>query len=177
MSIKAVLTYFLREGDLILSAIDKNGTVVKSYSAEVMTLSGEYASCSVSKEEIGMYRGLDAVVLCNGSTASAAEVFTASLRDYDLADIVGETTFGKGIMQSIISLSSASYGVYDGYVKMTTYAYVTACGETYHEIGVSPDGEEVSLSEEAKEYVLDLLPQALDDQLQAAIDALGANVN
>ena len=170
LSIKAVLSYFLNEGDLILSAIDRNGVTKDSYYAEPQGFFGEYASCNVAKSEVGMYRDLDMVVLCNGNTASAAEVFTATLRDYGLAPVVGETTYGKGIMQTIINLASASGGVYDGFVKMTTYAYVTKCGVTYHEIGVKPTvGGELPLSEEALEYSIYLLPQSIDNQLQAAI--------
>jgi len=147
---------------------DDDGTVT-SYRAERMTLSGSYASCNVSREEIGMYADLDMVVLCNENTASAAEVFTATLRDYGMAEIVGETTFGKGIMQTTVPLSAYD-SRYTGYVKMTTYAYVTECGETYHDVGIAPsDGYEVALSDEAQQYNFYFLPQALDDQLQKAL--------
>ncbi len=167
-SIRTVLTYFLQKGDLILSSIDKNGTVARSYYAEAAEYKGEYASCNVSAEEIGMFADLNMVVLCNGNTASAAEVFTATLRDFGLAEIVGETTFGKGIMQSFLPLSA--FGDYTGYIKMTTYAYVTECGVTYHDIGISPKPEcTVVLSEEAKKYNFYVLPQALDDQLALAL--------
>ena len=165
-SIKAVLTYFLNPGDLILSSIDRNENVVQSYVAEPVTYFGDYASCNVSAAEIGMFADLDMVVLCNGSTASAAEVFTATLRDYGLATIVGETTYGKGIMQSFLPMSY--FGEYSGYVKLTTYAYVTKCGVTYHEIGIAPEVESV-LSEEALEYNFYVLPQSKDNQLQAAL--------
>ena len=165
-SIKAVMTYFLQEGDLILSAIDREGKVAASYVAEPMKLDGRYAACNVDKSEVGMFAELDAVVLCNENTASAAEVFTATMRDYGLATVVGDTTYGKGIMQSYVSLSS--FGDYTGYLKMTTYAYVTKCGVTYHEIGITPHVP-VSLSEEAKEYNFFVLPEELDDQLLAGI--------
>ncbi len=165
-SIKAVLTYFLQPGDLILSAIDQDGKTAASYYAEPITLFGDYAACNVSQSEIGMYANLDMVVLCNGNTASAAEVFTATLRDYNLAKTVGVTTFGKGIMQSFIPLSK--YGNFTGYVKMTTYAYVTKCGVTYHQIGIATDVA-VELSDEAKQYNFYVLPQNLDNQLQTAI--------
>ncbi len=168
-SIKAVLTYFLQPGDLILSAIDREGQVARSYVAEAMQLTGDYAPCSVAAEEIGMFADLDMAVICNGNTASAAEVFVATMRDYGLADIVGETTFGKGIMQSFLPLSLFDPAC-SGYIKLTTYAYVTKCGVTYHEIGISPDeGCEVSLSEEAKKYNFYVLPQSLDDQLIMAV--------
>lgn len=169
-SIKAVLTYFLERDDLILSAIDNKGNVAASYVAETMDLIGEYAKCNVSEEEIGMFADLDMVVLCNENTASAAEVFTASLRDHKNVTIVGKTTYGKGIMQQFFNLSAMTYGAYDGYVKMTTYAYVTECGETYHDIGIAPgEGYEVALSDEAQQYNFYLLPQALDNQLQKAL--------
>lgn len=165
-SIKAVLSYFLRKGDLILSAIDKHGAVARSYFAEPILHKGEYSSCNVLESEIGMFADLKMTVICNGNTASAAEVFTATLRDYELAEVVGETTFGKGIMQSFLPLSML--GDYTGYIKMTTYAYVTKCGETYHEIGIKPHTE-VMLSDEAKQYNLYVLPQDKDNQLIAAI--------
>ncbi len=166
-SIKAVMTYFLQENDLILSAIDRDGGVARSYRATAQSFAGDYASCSVAKNEIGMYADLDMVVICNENTASAAEVFTATMRDYGLATIVGETTFGKGIMQTFISLSAVN-PQYSGYLKMTNYAYVTKCGVTYHGIGIAPDVA-ASLSEEAMQYNFYVLPQSLDGQLQAAI--------
>ena len=167
-SIKAVLSYFLQKGDLVLSAIDKNGSVAKSYFVEPMSHMGEYAACNVTEEEIGMFADLDMVVLCNGGTASAAEVFTATLRDYGLAEVVGETTFGKGIMQSYLPMSA--FGDYSGYVKLTTYAYVTQCGVTYHDLGIKPTvGEDLPLSEEALTYNFYVLPQSIDNQLQAAL--------
>ena len=168
LSIKAVLSYFLNDGDLILSAINKEGVVEESFFAEAMSPGGSYASCSVAQSELGMYKDLDMVVICNENTASAAEVFTATFRDYGLATIVGETTYGKGVMQSIVSLASISYGMYDGYVKMTTNAYVTQCGVTYHDIGIVP-AVQVALTGEAMDYSIYTLPQALDSQLQAAI--------
>ncbi len=170
-SIKAVLTYFLQPGDLILSSITRDGKVDQPYVAEVIKWSGDYAACNVTASEIGMYADLDMVVLCNGNTASAAEVFTATLRDYELATVVGDKTFGKGIMQTTMTLSKG--GKVIGYVKMTTHAYVTKCGVTYHDIGIFPDPNyTVALSEEAQQYNFYLLPEALDDQLQAAITAV-----
>lgn len=167
-SIKAVLSYFLQKGDLILSSIDKNGVVAKSYYAEPTSHFGTYAPCNVAEEELGMFADLDMVVLCNGGTASAAEVFTATLRDYGLAEVVGETTFGKGVMQSYLPMSA--FGNYSGYVKLTTYAYVTQCGVTYHDLGIKPTvGEEIPLSEEALTYNFYVLPQSIDNQLQAAL--------
>ena len=80
-SIRAVLSYLLDDGDLILSAINNKGSSEGSVYAGAANYGGSYASCSVKAEEVGMFADLDMVVLCNGNTASAAEVFTASLRE------------------------------------------------------------------------------------------------
>ena len=172
-SIRAVLSYLLEDGDLVLTAIDNKGNHVSPVYAGAVTYSGDYASCSVAANEVGMFANLDMVVLCNGNTASAAEVFTASLRDHKNVPIIGETTFGKGIMQRYFSLAMLTGGAFDGYVKMTTHAYVTECGITYHDIGIAPtEGYEVALTDEAKTYHFYLLPENLDNQLQKAIEAV-----
>ena len=120
-----------------------------------------------------MFADLNMVILCNGYTASSAEIFTASLRDNKNVTIIGETTYGKGIIQRYISLSDLTTGAYNGYVKMTVFAYVTACGVPFHGIGIAPtEGYEVALSEEAREYNFYLLPENLDNQLQMAIQAV-----
>ncbi len=168
-SIRAILSFILNKDDLILQSIDRNGRVESSVYAGASIEVGNYASCTVREEEVGMFHDLDFVVMCDGSTASAAEVFTASLRDHGLAKaIIGEKTFGKGIMQTFIPL--AWFGDYTGYAKMTTYAYVTASGVTYHEIGIQPT-KEVPLSEEAKQYGFYDLPEEKDNQLAAAVEA------
>lgn len=169
-SIRAVLSFILEDGDLVLSAIDHQGNVAESVYAGAATFAGDYAPCSVLPQEVGMYKDLDMVVLCNENTASAAEVFASSLRDHMQIPIIGSTTYGKGIMQRTFSLASLTYGAYQGYIKMTVYAYVTESGVTYHEVGIVPDVR-VDLSEEAKQYSVYLLPEALDDQLKAAIAA------
>jgi len=169
-SIRAVLSYFLSEGDLLISTVSKDGTEEKTYAEPVSYESEDYKVCNVSKQDIGKYKDKieKIAVLCNDSTASAAELFTAALRDYGLATIVGEKTFGKGSMQSIISLESFGY---EGALKFTTKMYFPPCGEGYDGKGILPHVE-VSLSEEAKEYNVYELPQSLDAQLQAAIAQL-----
>lgn len=72
------------------------------------------------------------VVLVNGNTASAAELFACVLRDYADAKLVGEKTFGKGIMQTTFDLSG-------GGVTLTTATYATGKTPCYHEIGLEPD--------------------------------------
>ncbi|MBE6850313.1 MAG: S41 family peptidase [Ruminococcus sp.] len=102
------------------------------------------------------------VVLINGSSASAAELFAASLRDFGKAKLVGETTFGKGIMQVTTSLDDGSG------LTLTVATYQTTRSECYHGVGVSPD-QEVSASEET---VISNVDPKTDPQLAAAIEML-----
>ncbi len=73
------------------------------------------------------------VVIVNEHTASAAELFAASLKDFGKADIVGETTYGKGVMQSTMELSNG------GAVVLTIAKYKTTNSECYDGIGITPD--------------------------------------
>ena len=169
-SIRAVLSYFLDKGDTILSTLDRAGNE-ETLLVDVITHENEsYSGCDISEEDIGKYAHLKGkiAVLCNGATASAAELFVAAMRDYDLADIVGETTYGKGSMQSTISLR---YFGYAGAIKLTTKKYFPPCGEGYDGIGITPEYE-VKQSEEAKDYNHYVLPQSLDSQLTAALGCL-----
>ena len=95
------------------------------------------------------------VVLVNGHSASASEIFTGALKDYDKAEIIGTKTYGKGIVQSIIPLQDGSA------VKLTVSEYFTPDGVAIHGIGIEPDIV-VEYDAESEE----------DNQLQAAIDYL-----
>ena len=95
------------------------------------------------------------VVLVNGNTASASEIFAGALKDYDKAEIIGTTTFGKGIVQTIIPLKDGSA------MKLTTSEYFTPDGIGIHGTGIEPDVI-VEYDSENEE----------DNQLQAAVNYL-----
>ena len=166
-SIQAVLSYFLEENDLIVSTEYADATTESLY-AEPLKYVAEYSGYDVEKEEIGMYKDLDCIVITNESTASAAELFTATLRDYGIAKVVGQTTFGKGCMQTLIPLSS--YGL-EGGLKLTVAMYYSASKTVYHGIGIEPDYK-IDLSDEAKKINFFLLPEDKDAQLQKALEVL-----
>lgn len=175
-SIKAVLSYFLEEGDLMVSTKDRNGNERKDVVKVVEHSQQAYKVCDVTAEEIGKYRALNFCVLTNGNTASAAELFTATMRDYGLGTIIGETTYGKGCMQSIFDLSTTGpyykmYGI-EGGLKLTTQMYFPACGESYHGIGITPHIEVKLPAEVMEQYTLYDLPEELDTQLQAAFEQM-----
>lgn len=169
-SIEAVLSTFLRVGDPMISTVYKDGTGETDKVKVVSNLTGGYETCNVSKKDIGKYRDYKFAVLTNEYTASAAELFTSNLRDYDLATLVGVTTYGKGCMQSMYDLS---YFGMEGALKLTTAWYLPPSGENYHDIGIAPDiyvEMDQSLIEEYGNIYL--IPDDRDPQLLTAVDAL-----
>lgn len=78
---------------------------------------------------------LPIAVLINGDSASASELFSGALRDYDWAVLVGTTTFGKGIVQGVIPFADGSG------IKMTNARYYTPSGFDLHGKGLEPDVE------------------------------------
>ncbi len=163
-SIVACLSRFLDEGDTVISVKDKAGNGELTRVKPVTSTSG----CSVSAEDIGKYKDLNMVVLCNESTASAAELFTANFRDHGLGEIVGTKTYGKGSMQTYINL--AYYGC-DGVLKITKDMYYPPCGVSYDGIGIEPKPEcTVEPSEEAgKANIYDIMGTVTDNQLTEAV--------
>lgn len=166
-SIIAVLSYFLDNGDLVVST-EYNDGQKDNYFVRPVNYGVEYDGYNVGRNEVGMYKDMKSVVLVNENTASAAELFTATFRDYGIAEIVGATTYGKGCMQNIINLER--YGM-KGALRVTTAMYFSKSHTVYHEIGIVPD-HEIALSEEAAEYNFFLLPEEKDNQLQKAIEVL-----
>ncbi len=162
-SIASVLSYFLNEGDVIMTTEDRNGKVDSTEKVKVR----ENKYFSIKKEDIGKYKDLKFSVLVNGNTASAAELFTATVRDYKLGEIVGVKTFGKGCMQRTYMLDD--YGL-EGALKITTHLYFSKSHESYHGKGIVPD-HVIELSAEASR-ISGSIPHELDNQLQKAIKIL-----
>ena len=90
-------------------------------------------------------RNYPIVILVNGGSASAAEIVAGAMRDTGRAVIVGERTFGKGSVQSIIDLGNG-----EG-IRLTTARYDTPSGVTIHERGITPHVEiEMDAEDEAR---------------------------
>lgn len=104
---------------------------------------------------------LPMTVIVNGNTASAAELFTASLHDFGKASVVGTQTFGKGIMQVTQAMPSG------GALTLTVATYQTTKGECYHKVGITPD-EVVEPGADAIDY--DNPNPEKDLQLKKAIE-------
>lgn len=138
-----ILDYLLPFGPIV-SVSDNDGRITK-YDSD--------ASC---------IKNLEVAVLADESTASAAELFTSALKDYEYAVIIGQKTYGKGCGQTIYPLSNG------GYLKLTSFLYNPPFSENYDGIGIVPDIE-VSLDEEYRNQNVLLLERDQDKQLEAAI--------
>lgn len=98
------------------------------------------------------------VVLINGTSASASEIVAGALRDHKKATLVGETSFGKGSVQQLISLKDGRQ------LKVTVARWYTPSGETISETGIKPD--------KAVELTYDDLNDGKDPQMDAAFKIL-----
>ncbi|BBK78324.1 S41 family peptidase [Clostridium butyricum] len=116
----------------------------------------------------GIAEGMPLVILVNEDSASASEVVTGALRDYKAATIVGNTTFGKGIVQQTVRFNNGIGGL-----KVTISKYYTPNGENIHKIGIVPDVEVSTDNKfDSQGYNKDQ-----DKQLKTAIDELNKKMN
>lgn len=143
-TVVAICDRILPEG-VIITVEDKDGNTESEYSDDLNQID------------------LPMAVLINGSTASASEVLAGALQDYGLATLIGEQSYGKGVVQSIFSLSDGTG------IKFTTKIYYTPNGTCVDGVGLTPDIE-VSLPDDA--YDDGELTDDEDTQLQTAIELL-----
>lgn len=124
-------------GGLLGSAIDVCGEFVKAGTVVLTTEgkpgSGEIKVYRTSAESKRRERDYPLAILVNHSSASGAEVVSGALQDLKRCIVVGETTFGKGSVQSIIPIGEGKA------IRMTTAKYYTPSHRTIHENGVIPN--------------------------------------
>ena len=94
----------------------------------------------------------------NNGSASAAEIVAGALQDQKRAVLLGETTFGKGSVQSIIPLKN------NGAIRLTVSKYYLPSGKSISEVGVVPD---IKIEEEGDEFSIN---STSDNQLNYAIE-------
>ena len=99
---------------------------------------------------------LPLAVLVNENSASASEIFAGAIKDYKIGKIVGKTTFGKGIVQTVLPLKDGAA------IKFTIAKYITPKGKYIHGKGIKPD---VEIEFSKKEYE----ENKVDTQLDMAI--------
>ena len=100
------------------------------------------------------------IVLINYGSASASEIVAGALKDHKRAILLGENSYGKGSVQSIIPLKN------DGAIRLTIAKYYLPSGKSISEVGVSPD---IEIEEETEEF---RIKTETDNQLNYAIKLL-----
>lgn len=140
------LDFLLPEGPVI-RIFDKDDNMVDEYTSD--------AECKTQPM----------AVLINENTASAAELFTSALRDYDKAVIVGTTSYGKGCMQSSVNLPDG------GMLSVTYRMYKPPFSESYHGVGIVPDVEVEAEGALLEKHFLKVTDSE-DNQLRTALDEL-----
>jgi len=145
---------FLDEAvDVASLFVEKDKTIL--YTLDKYNQKKEYRSYG------GSFIGAPLVVLIDGGSASASEVVSGALKDYEAATLVGQQSFGKGIVQMV-------YQVGDGEaVKVTVSSYYSPDGINIHGEGIVPDIE-VEIPEDAEMP----LTKENDTQLQKAVEVL-----
>lgn len=141
-----VLDYLLPEGPIV-RITDGDGNVVETYESDANEL--DVPMC----------------VLVNGSTASAAELFTSALMDYDKATVIGTNTYGKGTVQTVIGLPDGSG------IGISYRLYNPPFSDNFEGIGIAPDVE-VELDEALANKNIYKITDSEDNQLQKAVEII-----
>lgn len=111
--------------------------------------------------------GLPLAVLVNGYSASASEIVAGAIKDTGVGTLVGEKTFGKGIVQAVYPFTSDGAGI-----QMTVARYFTPSGVCIHGVGIEPDVEVAQPEDVELRYGINNIPREKDVQLQTALEAV-----
>ncbi len=136
----------------------------------IITLKGrrggeEFTEEITSKAEMGVPEDMKYVILTNQYTASASELFSGCLRDYDKAILVGEKTYGKGV-------GTISFDFEDGSgANITNFYYYLPKGSNVDGVGLEPDFE-VHLSEDQQDKTVGQMSPEDDEQLKVALEKI-----
>ncbi|MBQ5791514.1 MAG: S41 family peptidase, partial [Clostridia bacterium] len=172
----------LKKGGMRALVIDVRGnpggtldTVVAV--ADLLLPKGKIVTVKNAAGEEDVYRsdakciGIPIAILTNGSSASASELLAGALQDNGAGIVVGENTYGKGVVQTTWNLPRSG-----SWFKLTTAAFYTPDGNNFDGKGILPDIK-VHLPEEWKGVGPDFLPREADTQLSAALEALKKALN
>lgn len=138
--------------------IDKGKDVV--YTLDKNNAKDDYTS------DGGLAIGMPLVVLVNGNTASASEILSGALKDYKAATLIGEKTFGKGIVQITLDTGDSTQ------LKVTSAKWYTPNGENINHKGFTPDIE-VTYPKELENKPYD---RNTDPQFQKALETITGKV-
>lgn len=152
---KVILDLRDNGGGYVSAAKDLLGLWVDSQAILIQKSSKLPDETTYASHGLATLSNMKTVVLVNGSTASASEIVAGALKDYGKATIIGETTYGKGVVQQLVNLSNGTL------LKVTTAHWYTPNGNTINKTGITPD------IEVTRSY--DDINKNIDPQLDAAL--------
>ncbi|WP_123054612.1 S41 family peptidase [Clostridium sp. JN-1] len=119
-------------GGLLNECVDMVSNFVPKDKVIVSTVD-KYKSSKKYKSAGGTAVGMPVTILTNEGTASASEIFSGAMKDYKLATLVGEKTFGKGVVQTVLNTGEGTA------LKVTISKYYTPNGVNINHTGIKPD--------------------------------------
>ena len=149
-------------GGLVDEALDIADYIVEKDKTLLITVDKNQNE-EITKAKIDPIIDVPVVLLMNETSASASEILAGALKDNGKVTIVGEKSYGKGVIQELLTLKDGSG------LKITTNEYYTPNRNKINKVGITPDIE-VVLSDELKEKLI--LEEKEDTQLQKAIEIL-----
>ena len=108
--------------------------------------------------------GIPLVVLVNEMSASASEILAGAVQDTGVGTVIGQTTFGKGIVQMMIPFETDGAGL-----QLTTSTYYTPNGRSIHGSGVTPD---IVVEDEGYDFTTSQPDPKADAQLGKALEVI-----
>lgn len=143
-----VASNFIDKGKTVVYTVDKNNKK------------------QIYKSEGGSAIGIPLVVLTNGNTASASEIFSGAIKDYKAGTLIGEKTFGKGVVQTTFNTGDSTQ------LKITISKWYTPLNENINHSGFQPDIE-VKYPKELLDKTYD---RNADPQFQKALEVINSKI-
>lgn len=148
-------------GGLLKECIDVVSNFVEKDKVITSTID-KYDKKTPYNSKGGIAIGMPLVVLTDENTASASEIVAGAVRDYKIGTLIGTTTFGKGVVQTVLGMDEGTG------LKVTISKYYTPNGENIHKKGIAPDIE-VVIPKETQESGL---TESNDPQFNKALEVI-----
>ena len=162
-NIKSLIIDLRNNGGGIVEEAINIADLFTTKNSTLLITTGKNTEEEITKAKKDKEIDMPIVILVNENTASASEILTAAIKENcDKVTIVGKTTFGKGVIQTIFTLTDGSG------LKLTTNEYYTPKRNKINKIGIKPDVE-VDFPENESVYSIE---KQKDTQLQTAIELL-----
>lgn len=154
-------------GGALNAAVDAGGLFVPAGDPVVWLVDKQKTEAFLSA---GRLINLPLVVLINKGSASASEILAGAIKDVKAGTLVGETSFGKGIVQSVFELGAGAA------LKITTAKYLTPNKNDIHKKGIEPDVQ-VTIPEGTDPAVIYSMDPEKDVQLKKAVEILQTEIS